>query len=57
MLPIVLGFLVGTVTGGMAYMAMGLLCLMLVIAILAALVIWIALPAYSWLHQSANTKC
>jgi uncharacterized membrane protein YoaK (UPF0700 family) len=46
LLPIVFGFLVGTVAGGMAYLAFGLMCLMVVIGILAALVIWTALSPF-----------
>ena len=39
LLPILLGFLAGTATGGMAYLAVGLICLLLAIGILAALAV------------------
>ncbi len=42
LVPIILGFLTGTIVGGLAYVAAGLVCLVLVIGIVAALVIWSA---------------
>jgi uncharacterized membrane protein YoaK (UPF0700 family) len=40
--PIMLGFLTGTIAGGLAYISTGLICLVLAIGIVAALVVWAA---------------
>jgi uncharacterized membrane protein YoaK (UPF0700 family) len=42
LVPIMLGFLTGTIVGGLAYVSAGLVCLVLVIGIVAALAIWSA---------------
>jgi uncharacterized membrane protein YoaK (UPF0700 family) len=40
--PIMLGFLTGTIAGGLAYVSTGLICLLLAVASVAALAIWVA---------------
>ena len=40
--PIMLGFFAGTVAGGLAYISIGLNCLMLAVGVVAALAIWAA---------------
>jgi uncharacterized membrane protein YoaK (UPF0700 family) len=40
--PIMLGFLVGTIVGGLAYASAGMLCLTFAIGIVAALTVWTA---------------
>ncbi len=37
-----LGFLTGTIAGGLAYVSAGLVCLVLAIAIVGALAVWAA---------------
>jgi uncharacterized membrane protein YoaK (UPF0700 family) len=40
--PIMVGFLTGTIAGGLAYVSTGLICLLLAVASVAALAIWVA---------------
>jgi uncharacterized membrane protein YoaK (UPF0700 family) len=44
--PIMLGFLTGTIAGGLAYASTGLICLVLAISSVAALAIWAALDHF-----------
>src|SRR5262249_60323151 len=43
--PIVLGFLVGTIAGALAYAGLGLWCVLIAIAIVAGLAVWTREPA------------
>jgi hypothetical protein len=42
--PVMLGFFVGTLAGALAYVELGLSCVVLAIALIAALLVWAALP-------------